>query len=146
MPGPTPAPTALKILKGVRPARINYNEPKAKSHSGVLPSGWGAWMSPGAKRFWKRYAPMLSELGVLKETDLPALRMTAELWSKWVRLTNKVNNGKLEPDDELRYLRILNNVETQMLRYIQQFGMTASSRGRISIGDRPEGEEPDYLD
>ena len=51
-------------------------------------------MSLGAKRFWKRYAPMLSELGILKETDLPALRMTAELWSKWVRLTNKVNSGK----------------------------------------------------
>ena len=146
MPGPAPAPTALKILKGVRPARINQDEPKPQSHSGVLPPGWGAWMSPGAKRFWKRYAPMLSRLGILTETDPPAFRMTAELWAKWIRLTNIVNKGKLKPADELAYLRILNNIETQMLRYLQQFGMTASSRGRISIGDRPEEEEPDYLD
>jgi P27 family predicted phage terminase small subunit len=103
-------------------------------------------MSPGAKRFWKRYAPMLSELGILKETDLPALRMTAELWSKWMRLTNRVNSGKLEPADELGYMRLLDRLESQMLKYLQQFGMTASSRGRISIGDRPEEEEPDYLD
>ena len=83
MKGPAPAPTALKLLKGVRPARINKNEPKPKSHSGVMPPGWGAHMSEGAKRFWKQYAPVLSDLGLLTEADLPAMRVMAELWAKW---------------------------------------------------------------
>ena len=81
-PGPRAAPTALKLLKGVRPARINDKEPKPKSVSGAIPTGWGAHMSDGAKRFWERYAPVLSKLGVLTEADLPAFRVLAEQWSR----------------------------------------------------------------
>ena len=145
MPGPQPAPTALKILKGTRPARINQKEPKPKSHSGTMPPGWGSHMSDGAKRFWQRYAPILSKLGILTEADLPALRIMAELYSKWIRLTNRINRTHIKLEDELIYLRALDKLETQLLRYLQHFGMTATSRGKITVGDH-EGEEPDYLD
>ena len=146
MPGPRSAPTALKLLKGVRPARINKNEPKPKSVSGSIPQGWSTSMSDSARRFWKKYAPKLSELGILTETDLPALRIMAELWSKWVRLTNIANRGRLPTKELLSYLRVINTVEHQMLSYLQHFGMTASSRGSISIAGSADEEKPDYLD
>lgn len=146
MPGPTPLPTQLKLLKGVRPARINKSEPKSKIVSAALPMGWHLHMSDIAKRFWKRFAPVLSELKILTETDLPALRMTSELWSKWIRLTNKVNSGKLKPKEELSYLHMLDQIESQMLRYLKQFGMTASSRGSISIAGAGEDKDEEFLD
>ena len=146
MPGPSSTPTQLKILKGVHPYRINKNEPKPRAVVGTIPRGWATWMSDGAKRFWKKYAVILSELGVLTETDLPALRILAELWTKWVRCTNTINRGKMKAETELQYLRIADKLESQMLRYLQHFGMTASSRGTISISGASDEGEDDYLD
>ena len=143
MPGPQPAPGALKILKGVRPSRINKKEPKPKPASGQIPPGWGAHMSGGAKRFWGKYAPMLSELGILTEADLPALRILAELWEKWVRWSCMINRKALKPEIELVYLRTTDKLESQMLRYLQHFGMTASSRGGITVIDAGDMEDED---
>ena len=144
--GPNPAPTALKLLKGVRPARINKEEPKPKSHSGALPSGWGAHMSDGAKRFWKKYAPILSNVGVLTEADLPALRVLSELWSRWLRCTIKLNNSKIDPALELQLIRVTDRLESQMLRYLAEFGMTASSRGKIVVAGQDDDDDDGFLD
>lgn len=139
------APTALKVLKGVRPARINKEEPKPKSHSGTMPRGWGAHMSEGAKRFWKKYAPILSEIGILTEADLPAFRILAELWSRWL-LTQRLSNKEKDPKLTLALLRMQDKIETQMLRYLGEFGMTASSRGKISVVGQSEDEDEGFLD
>jgi len=151
MKGPAAAPTALKILKGVRPARINQNEPKPRSVSGNIPSGWSQSMSDGAKRFWKKYAPILSGLGILTEADLPALRILAELWSQWLKVTLVISKGGMTYETETGYQRerpevkLADKLETQMLRYLQHFGMTASSRGNLSVSGLPD-EEDGYLD
>ena len=144
--GPAAAPRALKLLKGVRPARINDKEPKPKSVSGAMPVGWGAHMSPGAKRFWTKYAPILSNLGVLTEADLPALRVLAEQWSRWLH-TQTFMNGKVEdPQVMLAYMRMADKLETQMLRYLSEFGMTASSRGKIVVVGQSDDDDGDFLD
>ena len=61
-PGPAAEPRELKLLKGVRPARINENEPKPQSVSGKLPPGWGAHMSDVAKTFWKTRKYLLEKI------------------------------------------------------------------------------------
>lgn len=144
--GPAPAPTALKLLKGVRPARINQNEPKPKSVSGALPKGWGAGMSEGAKTFWATYAPVLSNLGVLTEADLPAFRVLSELWSRWLDTQIALGAGSDDLKDALAYMRIGDKLETQMLRYMQEFGMTASSRGKIVVVGQDDDEDEGFLD
>lgn len=144
--GPSAAPTALKLLKGVRPARINKDEPKPKSVSGAMPPGWGAHMSDGAKGFWKKYAPILSNLGVLTEADLPAFRVLSELWARW-GLAQRLQHGKEDdPKLLLSYMRISDKTETQLLRYLQEFGMTASSRGRIVVVGQSDDEDEGFLD
>ncbi len=144
--GPAAAPTKLKLLKGVRPARINDKEPKPRSVSGVLPQGWGAHMSAGAKRFWKRYAPVLSNLGVLTEADLPAFQVLCSLRARWIRMEGLTWKHEKNPKLHLAYNRSANLIETQMLRYMQEFGMTPSGRGKISIVGQSDDEDGDFLD
>ena len=144
--GPAPAPTALKLLKGVRPVRINDSEPKPKSVSGALPTGWAAHMSAGAKTFWKTYAPILSNLGVLTEADLPALRVLAEQWARWLDAQARMNGKVDDPKLMLSYMRMADKLETQMLRYLQEFGMTASSRGKIVVVGQNDDDDEEFLD
>ncbi len=144
--GPTAAPTKLKLLKGVRPARINDKEPRPKSVSGVVPPGWGAHMSAGAKRFWKKYAPVLSNLGVLTEADLPAFRVLAEQWSRWVSSHTLMKRSDSDPKLQLAYMRMADKIETQMLRYLQEFGMTPSGRGKIVVVGQSDDEDEGFLD
>ena len=143
--GPAPAPTAIKLLKGVRPARINKDEPKPKSVCGDLPAGWADEMSDTAVDFWEKYAPILANLGVLTEADLPAFRVLSELWSRWVETQRRVPD---EEDDKLllALLRIGDKLESQMLRYLSEFGMTASSRGKIVVVGQSDDDDEDFLD
>jgi len=144
--GPTPAPTALKVLKGVRPARINQDEPKPKSVSGTLPKGWAAEMSGEAVVFWKRYAPILANLGVLTEADLPAFRVLAELWARWLTAQEMMNGDVEDPKVMLSVMRVGDKLETQMLRWMAEFGMTASSRGKIVVAGQSDDDDDGYLD
>ncbi len=144
--GPAAAPTALKLLKGVSPYRINDKEPKPKSVSGALPVGWGAHMSDGAKLFWKKYAPVLSNLGVLTEADLPAFQVLCSLRARWIRAEALIREDEKDPKLMLSYIRSANLIETQMLRYLQEFGMTPSGRGKISIVGQSDDEDQGFLD
>ncbi|GAG53524.1 unnamed protein product [marine sediment metagenome] len=145
--GPAAAPTKLKLLKGVSPYRINDKEPKPKSVSGVMPPGWGAHMSDGAKRFWKKYAPVLSNLGVLTEADLPAFQVLCSLRARWIRVEGLMRKYEKDPKLGLSYIRAANLVETQMLRYMQEFGMTPSGRGKIVVvGQNDDDEDRGFLD
>lgn len=156
MKGPTPTPTKLKLLKGVRPCRINKNEPKPKAASSAIPSGWGRWMSDGAKRFWKRYAPILKELGLLTEIDLSSLRILCELNNDFVRLSNllrkkgetyETTNAQKEKVVKKRpEVDMKKDIETRYLAYLQQFGMSPASRTRIKteIGKTRKNKDLDW--
>ena len=103
-------------------------------------------MSAGAKRFWAKYAPILSNLGVLTEADLPALRVLAEQWSRWLVTQGLMNAGVDDPKLLLAYMRMSDKLEVQMLRYLQEFGMTASSRGKIVVVGQSDDEDEGFLD
>lgn len=151
MRGRFPEPTKLKLLKGTRSSRINKNEPQPKSVSAAIPPGWAKFMSGTAKRYWGRYAPALSELGVLTEVDLPAFRILCELYSVFVRLTNILNKKGLTYEAKAKSggvlirsrpeLTMLNEVETRYLQYAAQFGITPATRGRISLAPPDEDDE-----
>ncbi len=59
-----PESTELKLIKGVRPGRINRREPRPSSTVRKP-----AWLKGPAARIWKKYAPELTRIGVLKKTD-----------------------------------------------------------------------------
>ena len=146
MPGPSPAPTKLKLLKGVKPYRINQNEPKPKSVSGSVPQGWGAHMSDIAKRFWKVNAKRLANAGVLTEADLHAFRVLCDLYSDYIQLKNIIRKmgmtylsgtiPKKRPE-----VAILEKIIDNLLKYFAQFGMVPSGRSKIELP--PEIPEDD---
>ncbi|GAH70047.1 unnamed protein product [marine sediment metagenome] len=153
MPGPAPLPAKLKLLKGVKPYRMNKNEPKPKTASSNIPSGWSRWMSRGAITFWKRYAPKLKKLGLLTELDLSSFRILSELYSDFIRLTNllrkvgetyETTNAlkekliKKRPEVDMR-----KDIESRYLSYLQQFGMSPASRTRIEVDLKTAGKNED---
>ena len=138
MKGRIPEPTALKLVKGVRPFRINKKEPKYKKASGAIPAGWAISMTDIAKRYWKRRAPQLVESGVLTEIDLEGFRVLCELYSEWISVKNllkkkgisyQAKNGiyRIRPE-----MYVKDKLEKQMLAYFQHFGMTPASRSKVS--------------
>jgi P27 family predicted phage terminase small subunit len=151
MRGPAPAPTALKLLKGVRPARINKNEPKPTGVTGAIPKGWAQTMSAMAKKFWQKNAPDLARIGLLTHADLEAFRAMAEIYSRWLRcdavlrrkgLTMKDYKGeRLRPEAGLA-----NKCETQFMAYCKQFGMVPAERGRTNVPGGEGGGEDGDLD
>lgn len=146
MPGPSPAPTKLKLLKGVKPCRINQNEPRPKSVSGKIPQGWGKDMSDIAKRFWKSNAPQRVAMGLLTEADLPAFRVMCELYNDFIQLTNIIRKEGRTYKAGLKIFKrpevsILEKVVDSLLKYLVQFGMVPHGRSRIALP--PEIPEDD---
>ena len=151
MPGPSPAPTKLKLLKGVKPYRINQNEPKPKSVSGKIPQGWALHMSDIAIRFWKKNAPRLVAAGILTDVDLYAFRILCELYASWIQLINKIrkegevyetqNQQKQKVWKKYPGVAIREDIEKRLMQYFAQFGMVPSGRSKIALP--PEMPEDD---
>ena len=155
MPGPMPVPTAVKKLKGVRPARINQNEPHPLPASANIPAGWGASMSDVAKRFWKRNAQKLVGLGLLTVIDLNAFRALCEIWGDWVNIRKllkksgmiyETTNAAKEKVYKVRpEVKLLIDIEKQLKSYLELFGMAPAPRGKISA-EAPMGLPDEDLD
>ena len=68
-PGPAPTPTHLRVVRGVRPDRINTSEPQPPKAEPKCPT----WLSRDAKVVWKRTAEQLRSMGLLFEADQDVL-------------------------------------------------------------------------
>jgi len=134
--GRKPTPTRLKLIKGNPGKRaINKAEPKIPLSKQIrAPS----FLSPDAKTEYKRVANMLSPLGVLSDADLKALELYAETYSTWREATVKVHEVgmiiKAQNGFPIQnpYLGIANQSSKRMQSLLSEFGMTPSSRSRIT--------------
>ncbi len=124
MRGRKPKPTALKILAGAQPCRINYQEPRLPV-GGLDPP---AWLDEIGKEHWRELAPVLQGSGLLTEGDRPAL---AELCNEYSTILKDVDADKAKD----RYRRLL-----------VEFGLTPSSRSRIrATADGPRDDLEVFL-
>lgn len=143
MRGRKPQPTVLRILRG-NPGRrpIQDDEP---APSAVLDLKPPDWLDSEAQAEWTRLAPLLSQLGVLTETDTGALTAYCEAWATWKGATQKIRQfgmvikGK-EGDLPVvsPYVKIAHNALTHMRGLLIEFGMTPSSRTKIHAPKKPE--------
>lgn len=73
--GPAKEPTAAKIARGeTRPGQLNFNEPKPRLDSPVMPSD----MSDRAKVVWRRTLVGMRGTGVILGVDADVLRCYCE--------------------------------------------------------------------
>lgn len=142
-PGPAPKPTVVKKLAG-NPGkrRLNATEPHPP-----VPAG-----TPYAPRFlnaeasaeWRRLVGILIDLGLYTEVDRAALAMYCQAWGRWVVAEKAVaKDGEILKSDEggqyqnpWRYAA--NKAQDQMRKMLAEFGLTPSSRARLSAPAAPD--------
>ncbi|CAJ3071216.1 P27 family phage terminase small subunit [Burkholderia pseudomallei] len=137
MRGRKPTPTALKLIRGNPGKRpINDAEPDAASLADIelAPD----WLSPDAQRHWPVIARQLHDAGLLTGLDVAALGLYCEAFARWKDANDKVvklgavvksAHGYPIPSP---YLQVANQAYAQMTRMLAEFGMTPSSRSRVT--------------
>lgn len=137
MRGRKPKPTFLKRLTG-NPGRrpLNENEPQPKRTLPPCPD----FLDEAARREWRRLTEYLYDVGILSELDGPALATYCQAFSRWQYAEEqlaKFGPVILSPDKKFPvqspYLAIANKAMEQMLKVLIEFGMTPSSRSRVTV-------------
>jgi P27 family predicted phage terminase small subunit len=145
MRGPKPRPTFLKVVKGARPARINKNEAKPPRGIPTPPE----FLSPEAVEEWHRLAPALHQAGLLTLVDRAMFACFCQSVGRWrqaeealaaagaehgLLIPSGSNNGYRIPHP---LLGIANRAMADAVRYGSEFGLSPSSRSRVTANPPP---------
>jgi P27 family predicted phage terminase small subunit len=137
MVGRHPKPTAIKIQEGNPGHRpLNKHEPKFTG----IPT-CPQHLTKVARKEWRRVTKELSAAGLLSAVDRAALAVYCSAWARWIYadelasksevIRTKAGNIILNP---LR--STANRAEEIMLKAAVEFGMTPSSRSRVTADDK----------
>jgi len=148
--GPPGKPTHLKLLEG-NPGKqkINDKEPKPPPVSDI--SKPPNWMSPKAKKFWRKYAPILKRLGLLTEPDVPALSILCETFAEYRQALWKLRTEgftTLAPsgyEQQRPEVGILRKARKDIESLLAHFGMTPAARTRIQVNLESDLDDPERI-
>lgn len=142
--GPAPTPTALKEARGTtRKSRANPREPKPTLGDPGMPASVSS--DPDAKACWKTLAPQLVKLKLLTRVDGIALEGLCRAYSRALQadralkkhgLLTKTAWGTLQASPAVSISR---TSWVEVRKFAQEFGLTPSSRSRVTASD--EGSE-----
>ena len=149
--GRKPKPTAQKVRNGSAkndPGRINRSEPAALLDEPICPNH----LSGVAREAWLRIADTMREMGYLSKTYQDALEIYAETYASYRRTLEKVSQHGValvsqHPETGEVIIRRnpfsteLNKQKKLLLQILSEFGMTPSSKTRVS-GDGPKEFDP----
>lgn len=145
--GAKPKPTRLKIIQGNPGKRpLNKAEPKIAPPKNIKAPDH---LSPEAKKEYRRTGRMLQNVGVLTQADMKALELYAETYSNWLEAVGKVQLSGLVVKSQSGtpkqnpYLTIANQSSKIMQSLLADFGMTPSSRSRITVSKKESNEFDD---
>ena len=124
-------------MKGTKPAM--KQDHKAV---GVIPAP--VWLSAAARKEWKRVMPVLAERRILTDADLGGLENYCVAIGR-VRDTEKQIQGELEPDMQLKLIRVQDKAMASARQLAAELGLTPVSRSRPAIRE-DQDDEPDPLD
>lgn len=151
--GPKPTPTDVLKLRGSWRANINPDEPEPPKGKPVCP----VRLTGQAKTCWQRMTKLLDEMNVLTLVDGNALCRYCLLWARYVDVEKWLikygRNGNAMPIvrhekvvafGRLPQTSVAAQLCDQLLRLEQQFGLTPSSRSRMTTAAAPgEGTRDD---
>jgi P27 family predicted phage terminase small subunit len=164
VPGRKPKPKALRLLGGNAGHRpVNSNEPKPER--GVPPCP--KHVSARAKMLWRKVGKQLDAMGVITKADGLGLELLVQAYDEYMDARDlirgvaelKVFQGQLvEQKDGLVYesisatgtkmirahpaVGIAENAWRRVATMIAEFGMTPSSRTKVSVAGGADGEDP----
>ena len=151
MAGRKPKPTATKLLDGNPGHRpINRNEPRF----GGVPT-CPKHLNKVARSEWRRLSGALAAQGLLTTVDRSALAGYCAAYARWVEAEEQLARSEEEPNKsklvlaspsgypiQNPFLGIANTALDKMHKFAAEFGMTPSSRSRISVADAPTNGDP----
>lgn len=145
--GRKPMPRELKLLHG--------NPGKKKIPEGVrVPPRAPTcprWLLPEAKREWRRIAPGLENLGLLTEIDRASLAAYCQALARAITAERVIAKDGETFETPSGYIQQRPEVAIAVkqwglvAKFATEFGLTPSSRSRISLPS-PAGDEGDDLD
>ena len=145
--GIPPRPTAMKILRGEQPKRINYNEPQAPDADDAPPDH----LDDVAQEKWAELLPVLKTMRVFSAADRDALAQYCCLYSRWMWAKGQIMvqgevfrmaNGYMQQNP---YMTVERDCMRMMLNLAQEFGMTPSSRSRLVAPAKPQDSLSEFL-
>jgi P27 family predicted phage terminase small subunit len=148
MRGRKPKPTYLKLLNGNPGKRpLNEHEPQPERVIPVAPTE----LSAEARLEWDRVVGELSRLGTLTVVDRAALAAYSQAYGRWIQAERGI--AQMAERDQLTsglmiktvngnaiqnpLVGMANRAMADMVRYATEFGMTPSSRSRITGNTDP---------
>lgn len=139
MAGRKPLPSKLKVLRGTdQPCRMNPHEP---SLAAVVPDT-PAFLGTIAREEWNRKAPLLARMGVLTEGDDAALAAYCQAYERFVEAEGKIRqSGLLIKTSSGNVIQnplvgVANRAMELMHKFLTEFGMTPSSRSKVTATKR----------
>lgn len=140
MAGRKPLPTNVHLLQGNR-----SKKPASQLRDQVLPNveipNCPTHLLPAAKKEWKRVAEQLEGLGLISQMDRAALAVYCQAYARWVQAETKIKalgDAGLIEETPSGYkqmsvlLQISNRSVEQMHKFMGEFGMSPSSRSRVT--------------
>jgi len=144
MRGRKPKPTSMKRLAG-NPGKRPLSEepqPSVPEHTPYVPRH----LNEEGKREWRRIVNVLLDLGLYTVLDRAALAMYCQVWGRWLEAERKLaKEGLILKSDKGNlyqnpWLHVANKAWEQMRKVLAEFGLTPSSRVRLSVSK--SGQEP----
>lgn len=134
-------PTPLKVIQGTQRAdRINHNEPTPEPQIPKPPEH----LHGESLIEWERVSKELYKIGLLSEIDRSALAAYCVVWARWADAEHKLKTEPLvivskngQPFQNPT-LGIANRSLDLMRSYLSEFGMTPSSRSRVTASKKEE--------
>ena len=132
--GPAPKPTALRVLHGDRPDRINTDEPLPAEGEIAAPDT----LSDDARAAWDRLAPDLTACGVLTSWDVDAFVIVVEALARYRQATKLINGSALlvqGPNGLVKNpaLVVQREAEATFAAMGARFGLTPSDRSQLKV-------------
>lgn len=146
-------PSHLKVVTGTTDARrVNRAEPKPPVRIPPMPPG----LSRKAQDAWNRTAPLLERMGVLTDMDAMALEQLCIVYGVLMTAKDALDDfgdfsysTKSESGPEMRRAHPEVAVYFEALRQFNNmlgsFGMTPSSRSKVSISPLKEVDPLDHF-
>lgn len=141
MAGRKPKPTVIKQLEGNPGKRpLNLREPKLPAEIPPCPKH----LTGEARKEWRRTSKQLAQAGLITKVDRAALAAYCQNWARWIEAEEamRADDHQMIVYTDKGYpvvspwLGIAERAMKQMRTFLTEFGMTPSSRSRLTGPDR----------
>ena len=136
----------LKILEGTSKTADTSRKPKP-----VFPKKAPRGFPKHARKLWSDYAPLLADLGVLRETDRPGWEVLCLTYQTIKECEDQLREEGLTVDGakggKVKHpcISILNAARQQFRLMSQQFGLDPASRERLGVYVEEADDEMERL-